>query len=186
MEDPACPHPEHTLDLWYNIKASENFAAFPSEINVKFTSPVPDGDDNLQLWSYSEEEGEWIPDSADEEVTVNTWNFSTSPDSVNYTTNHFSRWAMNNGDDGSLAYPPRNPENVSIVRNDETITVAWNEVTLDIGGFPIENVTYNIYTSESPYSGWTEVASGLTQTSWNEQISSDEKRFYRVTAANIP
>ncbi|RLC49905.1 MAG: hypothetical protein DRZ79_05205 [Candidatus Cloacimonadota bacterium] len=183
---PVFPHPEFTLDFWYQIKTEESFTAFPCEVRVEFSSPTPNGDENLQLWNYSESENEWIPDSADEEVTVTNWNFTSSPYFVDYTTEHFSSWAMNDGSGGALAFPPQSPDNIRIVRNESTVTITWDEVTEDTWGNSIENVSYDIYSSENPYSDWELEISGLTETSWNYQHASESKKFFRIVAVYVP
>ena len=181
---PEFPHPEHTLDLWYNIKSQEGFDAFPCEINLEFTSPVPAGNDNLQLWNFLEGGQEWIPDHLDEEVTVN-WNFVSSPYSVNYTTYHFSPWAMNNGGGGALSYPPLMPENLTINKSESDVTLNWDEVTLDTGSYPISGVTYNIYSADDPYSEWILEDSGVIESIWINTVS-EVKKFYKITAVYIP
>jgi len=185
LEDPVCPHPEHTLDAWFNIKPDISFAAFPCNVNFEFTSPIPAGNDNLQLWNIPEGGQEWIPDYLDEEVSVNSWYFTSSPYSVNYTTEHFSPWAMNNGGGGALSYPPLMPENLTITKNEENVILNWDEVTLDTGGYTISGVTYNIYSTNDPYAEWILEDSGIAETTWSNMVS-EVKKFYKITAYHIP
>ncbi|RLC46386.1 MAG: hypothetical protein DRH57_06160 [Candidatus Cloacimonadota bacterium] len=140
--DPVCQFPEHALDMWYELKAQDGFDAFPCDINVQFTSPTPDGTSNLHLWSYSDLESRWIPDSKDDGVTVNSWNFSSSPYSVAYTTNHFSHWAMNDGDGGSL---PVELSSFTAIYVDNHPTLVWVTQT------ETDNMGFNIYRGNSEH-----------------------------------
>ena len=183
--DPVCPYPEHTLDRWYEIKAEEGFTAFPCDVSVQFTSPIPAGTDNLQLWSYSDEEEEWIPDDIDDEVTVNNWDFISSTYSVNYDTHHFSPWAMNDGSGGALAYPPKIPENLIITTNGSNAILIWNKVTENTFGDPITDVIYNIYNAYFPYftTDSTYYFSTVSDTTFtDENALQNEKLFYKIRA----
>ncbi|MBS3767762.1 MAG: hypothetical protein KGY75_06560, partial [Candidatus Cloacimonetes bacterium] len=67
---------------------------------------------------------------------------------------------------------------VSISSIGDSICVSWNAI-------PCAD-TYTIYSSNDPYatfpSGWTVEATGVTTTSWCEDVSGSIKKFYRVTA----
>jgi len=184
-EDPDCPYPEHALDMWFSIEVETGFQAFPIQDTIKFTAPVPSGSDTLQLWSYSEIEQEWIPAYLDEDVTVTSWNFTTPPYSVSYTTNHFSDWAMNDGSGGEIDYPPRKPENLIISTSDSGAVLIWNKVDENTFGDPISDVIYKVYRSETPYFS-PEVSFYLdtvTDTTYTDEIGVvNEKEFYIIKA----
>ena len=185
IPEPEFPHPEHTLDLWYDIKSVEEFAAFPCEIDIEFISPVPDGSDNLHLWYFSDVAEEWIPDNLDEQITIGNWNFTSPPYSVNYTTEHFSPWAMNNGGGGALSYPPQMPENLTLERDGDDVILNWDDVVLDTGSYSISGVLYDIYSTNDPYGEWDLEDSDLTESNWTGQ-STDISKFYKVLAKYIP
>jgi len=71
---------------------------------------------------------------------------------------------------------PATPENVQISIMYESINITWNSVT--------GATSYKVYSSNDPYSGFTEDLSGTFYgESWNSPLS-NEKKFYYVKAVN--
>ncbi|MBS3767760.1 MAG: choice-of-anchor J domain-containing protein [Candidatus Cloacimonetes bacterium] len=70
------------------------------------------------------------------------------------------------------------PENVVITVADDSVHISWDAVD--------GANSYKIYLQDDPYatfpSGWTVEATGVTATSWCEDVSGSTKKFYRVTA----
>ncbi|MBS3768433.1 MAG: hypothetical protein KGY75_10000, partial [Candidatus Cloacimonetes bacterium] len=70
------------------------------------------------------------------------------------------------------------PPVVNISTTNDTVCVSWTAV-------PCAN-TYTVYSSTDPYatfpSGWTVEQSGITTTTWCEDVSSTNKKFYRITS----
>lgn len=68
------------------------------------------------------------------------------------------------------------PENVTIQVIDSNVTITWDSVA--------GATSYKVYSSDNPYSGFTEDTSGTFDgESWTAAIS-NEKKFYYVTAVN--
>jgi len=67
------------------------------------------------------------------------------------------------------------PQNVTITIIGTEVHINWDAVD--------GALSYKIYASEDPYSGFTEIASGITSTTWSQTVSEDEK-FYYVTASS--
>ncbi|MBN2018574.1 MAG: hypothetical protein JW794_10665 [Candidatus Cloacimonetes bacterium] len=184
-EDPQCLHPEHALDMWFELKCDDVFNAFPVIDTIRFTSPVPSGTVDLQLWCYSDVEMEWIPDSLDDDFTVTHWNFGSSPYSVSFSSNHFSSWALNNGGGGSIEYPPKMPENLTITIIGNDAQLFWSPVTENTFGDIITNVKYNIYKANTPFFSPQSLyyLDTVSDTLYIHENGSQQREvFYKVTA----
>jgi len=66
------------------------------------------------------------------------------------------------------------PENISIIVEEDSIHITWNQVACAI--------SYNIYSSDNPYTGFGLEHFGITGTTWSESLSllGDKKFFYVV------
>ena len=69
-----------------------------------------------------------------------------------------------------------NPENVSILTNNDFVFISWEEVT--------GATSYKVYSSDEPYAGFTEDTSGsFVDENWSTPAT-NEKKFYYVKAVN--
>ncbi|MBC8385147.1 MAG: carboxypeptidase regulatory-like domain-containing protein [Candidatus Cloacimonetes bacterium] len=78
----------------------------------------------------------------------------------------------------SPEFPPDAPVNVTISEDGTNVTLNWDAV--------VGATSYTVYSDTDPYGDFlTEEESGITETTWNELLSSaGDMKFYRVTAAN--
>ena len=72
--------------------------------------------------------------------------------------------------------PPAAPLNIDIAINENDVLITWDEV--------IGAISYKVYSSDEPYTGFSEDLSGsFVGESWSTSII-NEKKFYYVTATN--
>ncbi len=75
------------------------------------------------------------------------------------------------------------PQNVTITRNDASVTISWDSVPYNSRG-----VIYTVYSSNDPNAefpdGWAVEAVNLNTTSWSDLSTSSCSKFYRVTAGS--
>ena len=72
--------------------------------------------------------------------------------------------------------PPNSPTNVTISISGSDLTINWDTVA--------GATSYKVYSSDDPYTGFTEDTSGsFTGESWTTSVI-NEKKFYHVTAVN--
>jgi|GEM_PF-2898868 len=80
-----------------------------------------------------------------------------------------------------LSTTPPTPLNLEISRVGEDMILTWQP------GINQRDLTYNVYSSQSPYLSfdsevWILEATGLSTTTWTDEGVSEELKFYRVTA----
>jgi len=84
-------------------------------------------------------------------------------------------WTENGSITGATS-KPNSPENVIIYIESDSVFISWDPVLLA--------TSYKIYSSDDPYTGFTEDASGtFVDESWSAPAP-DEKKFYYVKAEN--
>ena len=72
--------------------------------------------------------------------------------------------------------PPNSPTNVTISISGSDLTINWDAVA--------GATSYKVYSSDDPYTGFTEDTSGsFAGESWTTSVI-NEKKFYHVTAVN--
>jgi len=140
--------------------------------------PTPTGDGEI-LFQYNEINN---IDQGDNYATVGIENEAQTQGLLMTFANNYAPTAQTLEDETAIfftisesSYFLSPPQNITILIENDSIFLEWDAVNFAS--------SYNIYSSDDPYSSFEIEAEGITTTNWNESLS-DIKKFYYVKAMN--